>query len=136
MKVTDLMIGDWVNMGNPIDDKLVPTKIENIYGEEINCKTGHTSDDVPTIVYGKWLRYAQPIPLTEEILTKNGWDFTNRKYGIYCEEDKFHNVELSRDDDGFYLSINTDEYVILRIDYVHQLQHLLQLCGVQKEIEL
>lgn len=27
-------------------------------------------------------------------------------------------------------------YMDLKIEYVHQLQHLLRLCGIEKEIEL
>lgn len=77
-----------------------------------------------------------PIPLTEDILVKNGWDFTKSDYSVYCKEDTNGDVELSKDKYGFYWSINCDEYIILRIDYVHQLQHLLRLCGIEKEIEL
>ena len=120
MKVTDLMIGDW------IEDGYKQAQVSSITCDGIVETTAAISN----------IEVVAPIPLTEEILTKNGWDFTKRKYGIYCKEDKFHNVELSRDDDGFYWSINTDEYEILRIHYVHQLQHLLRLCGIEKEIEL
>jgi len=77
-----------------------------------------------------------PIPLTEEILVKNGWDFRDRQYAIECEEDVQGIVELSRDKDGYYWSINWDEYQIIRIHYVHELQHILRLCGIDKEISI
>ena len=120
MKVSDLMIGDW------IEDGYKKAQVTSITCDGIVETTSGISN----------IEVVDPIPLTEEILAKNGWDFSKRKYGIYCKEDKFHNVELSRDDYGFYLSVNTDEYEILRVDYVHQLQHLLRLSGIEKEIEL
>lgn len=124
------MLGDWVNLGNPIDDKIVPTKIKNIYGEEINCKTGHTNDDVPTILSGKWLRYAQPIPLTEEILVKNGF---GKVYNQYF----FGQVEIEELRDCWFVTIiKEDADIDINIHYVHTLQHLLRLCGIEKEIEL
>ena len=78
----------------------------------------------------------EPIKLTEEILVKNGFDFTKRNYGVVCKEDKHGDVELSKDENGFYWSINTDEYEISRIDYVHTLQHLLHLFGIEKELTI
>lgn len=127
MKATDLMIGDFVNVND------IPLRVGAIRQDELgffdnDYKIYWCSDDEFDRI--------DPIPLTEEILAKNGWDFSKKKYGIYCKEDKFHDAELSRDDNGFYWSINTDEYEILRVDYVHQLQHLLRLCGIDKEIEL
>jgi len=118
MKVTDLMVGDWVN----------------IKGKSVKV----TLDDLRTmlILFEDVDFHIDPIPLTEDILVKNGFDFTKRDYGVCCEEDKYGDVELSKDKNGFYLSINTDEYEILRINYVHTLQHLLRLCGVEKELTI
>ena len=113
MDCKDLMVGDWVKVR-------VTNKCRKIAGT--NDLLFHNDYD--------------PIPLTEEILVKNGFDFTKRNYGVCCKEDKYLDVELSKDKNGFYWSINTDEYEILRIDYVHTLQHLLWLCGIEKEIEL
>jgi hypothetical protein len=76
----------------------------------------------------------EPIELTEDILVKNGWDFRDRQYAIECKEDEQGIVELSRDEDGYYWSINWDEYLIIRIHYIHELQHILRLCGIEKEL--
>lgn len=128
MKATDLMVGDFVNVND------IPLRVGAIRQDELgffdnDYKIYWCSDDEFDRI--------DPIPLTEEILVKNGWDFTKRKYGVYCDEDKRRDLELSRDEkDGFYWSINTDEYEILRITYVHQLQHLLRLCGIKKSIIL
>lgn len=127
MDCKDLMIGDCVNVNG------LNLKVGAIHADEIgvfdhDCKIYWCSDD--------GLDSIDPIPLTVDILVKNGFDFTKRDYGVYCKEDKYGDVELSKDKNGFYWSINTDEYEILRIDYVHQLQHLLRLCGVDKELTI
>jgi len=129
MKYKDLMVGGWVNYKSPSSGKLHPIKIENIYGVEFNCEVEDWN-----IISGKSISDTEPITLTEDILVKNGWDFTKRGYSVYCKEDTNGDVELSKDEYGFYWSINCDEYVILRIDYVHTLQHLLRLCCIEKEL--
>lgn len=59
-----------------------------------------------------------PIPLTPEILEKNGWQ---EGYGIYYYED-ITVVYI----DNYYWIIGLKEINdILHIDYVHQLQHFL-----------
>lgn len=82
-----------------------------------------------------------PIPLTEEILVKNGfseihhpgtgatdeyseWFFGGIKIIEWLEDWKYH-----------YFSAGGDGAPI-DFQYVHQLQHLLRLCGIEKEMEL
>lgn len=127
MKVTNLMVGDFVNVND------LPLRVGAIRQDELgffdnDYKIYWCSDDEFDRI--------DPIPLTEYILVKNGWDFRDRQYAIECKEDERGIVELSRDKDGYYWSINWDEYQIIRIHYVHELQHILRLCGIGKEIEL
>lgn len=116
----DLMVGDW------IEDGYKKSQVTSITCDGIVETTAAISN----------IEVVEPIKLTEEILVKNGFDFTKRNYGVVCKEDKHGDVELSKDENGFYWSINTDEYEILRIDYVHTLQHLLRLCGIEKELTI
>lgn len=116
----DLMVGDW------IEDGYKKAQVTSITCDGIVETTAAISN----------IEVIEPIKLTEDILVKNGFDFTKRNYGVCCKEDKYGDVELSKDENGFYWSINTDEYEILRIDYVHTLQHLLRLCGVEKELTI
>lgn len=122
MEVKDLMVGDLVYIHEP---ECKGHRIDAI--DELDGQVGADGE-----VYDEC--DIRPIPLTEEILVKNGWDFTKSDYSVYCKEDTNGDAELSKDEYGFYWSINCDEYVILRIDYVHQLQHLLRLCGIDKEL--
>lgn len=83
---------------------------------------------------GIWCDYLDPIPLTPEILEKNGW--------AHYEDDKdsFHDedcVFLKQKEGGYGVCIDN----VLRtisgiIHYVHELQQALRLCGIEKEIKL
>ena len=123
MKANDLMIGDWVqrsfNMGNK-----VPCKVVGISTEiTVQFETGARLYEA--------LKEVEPIPLTAEILEKNGFDvmvFDNGDiifaYGSLCIIE--HKGLLT-----FKISDCRK-----RINYVHELQHALKLCGIDKEIEL
>lgn len=102
--------------------------------------------------FGWWLKIEdiQPIPLTPEILEKNG--FENDFYEDESVAD-YHTIRL----EGYtlkckangwdsalvtwcngHLEVVTDFNGEVRkdIDNVHELQHALRLCGIKKEIEL
>lgn len=109
MKVEDLMIGDWV-----LDTRInIPVQVNPFMAEM----------EVP-----EW----EPIPLTPEILEKNG--LANDYYGSYFKEDEHMLLEISTSEDCISWTINTHEYGILKLEYVHQLQHALKLCRIDKEI--
>lgn len=131
MEEKDLMIGDWV-MYNPnvfIEDEYetakewFPTQI--ISGEDIDLAIEGCYDS---------------IPLTTEILEKNGLEKDNhgQLYGEYFDEDINQDLEITVDNKTgeVWWSYNWDEYRIIRLRYVHQLQHALRLCGIEKEIVL
>jgi len=122
MKATDLMIGDWVNYKSTSSGKLRPIKIQNIYGCEFNCEVENWN-----IISGKSISDTEPIKLTEEILAKNG--FVKTWNGDW-QLKEYSTIIISKD---YYVKIFERS---IRIDYVHELQHLLWQAGVQKEIEL
>ena len=124
MKVEELMIGDWVNAFD------VPKQIEGI-------RTFKNGDE---IVYYDWdngnfITSVTPIPLTKEILEKNGFK-KHRYYGYFIEQS---NSGYYIYFDNNYLSIHQSGYDIIEFawcEYVHELQHALKLCGIEKEIVL
>lgn len=129
MKANELMVGDLVynhrNWACPIVEihKDSAVVIARHYGEE------------------KFeLKDLRPIPLTLEILEKNGLEKDNhgRLYGEYFDEDINQDLEITFDSKTgeVWWSYNWDEYRIIRLRYVHQLQHALKLCGIEKEIKL
>jgi hypothetical protein len=119
MDCKDLMIGDLVNVNG------LNLKVGAIHADEIGVfdpdfKIYWCSDD--------GLDRIDPIPLTEEILVKNGW----RKESITIDGDyaNWHGeIPVCQEEEEF-------NYERVELTYVHQLQHLLRLCGIEKEIEL
>lgn len=83
-----------------------------------------------------WVREGllRPIPLTREILEKNGIKFHNN-VGWFAEDDDGF-LEISTKGENVYWTINDWEYSLLKLNYVHELQHALKLCKIEKEIVL
>lgn len=81
--------------------------------------------------------YIEPIPLTIEILKKNGFVLDDEWY-IYTGQGV--NIEVAfRDDNKFVydLSILTGSGSMdIHAKYVHELQHLLRMCNINKTIKL
>lgn len=70
-----------------------------------------------------------PIPLTTEILEKNGWKKDDRGYGFRDI------IFLNKDDFGGW-AVGIGEDYILTIASIHQLQHLLFGLGLNSEMEV
>ena len=80
-----------------------------------------------------------PVELTPEILEKNGWECfdTYGKYSHYRHPKAPFGI-LRRKEGGYTIEVDAVKggAVFLFILYVHQLQHFLRLCGIDKTIEL
>lgn len=84
----------------------------------------------------------KPIPLTTDILEKNGWEFTGHKldYGgflldIYSKRDILPYLYYYYATKDFSVSICGEE-ALPDMKYVHQLQHLLFGLGLNSEMEV
>ena len=134
MKSDDLMIGDWVKKIHRCD-YYVNAKIVGIFKHTCDCKTN--DGEIHTISY----LGIEHIPLTSEILEKNGFDcsdgevvrynFTVGDYNGHFSLRAMYDKEDNQKGWSFY-AFN----VLTIIDYVHELQHALKLCGINKTIEL
>jgi hypothetical protein len=125
IKIRELSIGDWVEIQG------VAKRIDYLYGKDNVC-------DVP-------IELVHPIPLTPEILEKNGF-----VRGEYSEIRVYNEWEIGEWSDPPYASVRLDiDRQVIRVTnrgrdmfiadkevYVHQLQHALRLAGVEKEIEV
>lgn len=80
---------------------------------------------------GIWCEYLDPIPLTTEILEKNGF-----VYNYLPFEQSWQQYGLSIYGTTGNYHINCGMNVSMDVSNVHQLQHALRLCGIEKEIEL
>ena len=124
MKAEDLMIGDWVLVKELDFSNL--TNVISEYQHQIRLK-----DFAEMYNAGEYKKY-EPIPLTTEILEKNGF-YNSVLIDDYKITDGVHyNIDSKQILFGF-------EYgTVLEIDccYVHELQHALKLCKIKKEIVL
>lgn len=135
MKATELMIGDWVFYTTTKTPTHV--KIGKIYVNkeasisEVNFYGNLGNDSISDICF-------EPIPLTSEILEKNG-------FLCYIHHEKFFcisgNKRLYTDckELGIWtrnIAGDWEWFSIAECKYVHQLQHALRLCGIEKEIIL
>jgi len=124
MKANELMIGDYVynhrNWECPIVEihKNSAVVIAKHYGEEEFL-----------------LSDLRPIPLVPEILEKNGFKKYNELYRLDIAEGVFVNVDFKSKEP--FVSVHNTCYRATPICwYLHQLQHALKLCGIEKTIEL
>lgn len=118
MKANELMIGDWVfAYGHP-------RQVEIVYNERIQANCIELSED-----------NFEPIPLTAEILEKNGWRSRMNGSGeFYLKKPLIDAAIVTKTIMGFQM--NHGPFSGLSIHYVHELQNALRLCGIEKEIEL
>lgn len=141
MTANELMIGDWVfNAHNRKPEQVA----------KIGCR-------LVMLDYNDMYEYdlIEPIPLTPEILEKNGWKKAafNGGYGRKgMRLDGYNGNELPEGVENAlsFAQWSIDEHfqyhlleiymwkgsVHLWVHYVHELQHALRLCGIEKEIEL
>ena len=159
MKAEELMIGDWVLAE---EKSAQVTNISVLGGDVIRVMNPFMSYDIAyasNIIAlsngAKDINKIEPIQLTEEILKKNGFknDVIAQK-AIIAEGASNFSVILISEDNRIILN-NIDEYLnsfnkwhvhidtedmrtmcTSEITYVHELQHLLKLCKIEKEIIL
>lgn len=151
------MIGDWVHVEAHRGFNAQNVKVETIPDNDDDNEYGHHYGHI-----GAWLeggdndfrdveaRHLQPIPLTKEILKKNGWKYEFDKDDYMVKYDlhkkgkncwmmwsiKKHNLDVQRQDEHLDVYNLKVSRVVIPCDFVHQLQHALRLCGIEKEIIL
>lgn len=132
MKTTDLMVGDWVSYCGFYNKAIYIGQKVSMYNGK---GTEFTTDP----------EYIRPIPLTEKILVKNGFERCdyNNQYFIIDDVINLITPKWRGGTEYYACAWYQDEFndlvqhiEICKCAYVHQLQHLLRLVGVQKEIEL
>ena len=105
--------------------------LENIEGAEFGDK-GYLLGDCCA-----WVKDIVPIPITPEILEKNGWK--NDGYDWYRLPTKRAYLYATKDIttlDEFLVCVGLDRHNLNSISFVHQLQHLFFGLGVKHEMEV
>ena len=126
MKATDLMIGDWVCLKDDTKSEL-PLKVDGVLIDDISLEGEGFLGGVDGLV--------RPIPLTPEILEKNGFVFvkSSDKDTVWDGWWFYEDLELGTSclNGSWPCFINMDSLNI-KCEYVHQLQHALRLCKLDE----
>lgn len=125
LKISDLSVGDWVHH----DFYEVDMRVVTIYGDNERVIAESRSGHGVTC----HLDHFTPIPITAEILEKNGFERLLESDLFYHSES---GLEVAFEDGEWMHTINLHEYTIHTISGVHHIQHLLRLYGCEKEINL
>ena len=137
LKISDLSVGDWVEYeglhypitfvgyGEGDDGSLV-----NLIRPDLSCFTCKISD-------------IRPIPITAEILEKNGWsEFSDYHNSWKLDIDSDKRVWMFKNSHDWTFQVmswglgHNHSVAKAYIKDVHQLQHALRLAEVDKEINL
>ncbi len=107
--------------------------LENIEGAEFGDK-GYLSGDCCA-----WVKDIVPIPVTSEILEKNGWRTQNRWYYYLDVAEGFISyigIDFKHKSNKGHLYVEVDGNNMVEIKYCHELQHFLFGLGLNSEMEV
>ena len=146
LKISDLSVGDWVYH----DDIVFGREIAKVHrlnkdknGETIGI-TVYRSDGAFGVVGYIWTSPTHgdlhPIPITAEILEKNGLEYVDdgNDAVIFLCCDMFW-ARLCIGDTFWQVGIHSEDRldaVVCNVKHIHQLQHALRLAGLDEEINL
>lgn len=137
VNISNLMVGDWVIRRG------VPEEPMRLYDMKVLASIVYLDQDGRGVT--EKLENIEAIPLTKEIMEKNGFNLYPEETNVF-----YLNAGYQHDLDTVCLYIGDIErpsiygndslgektYVVLHCKYVHELQHLLKLCKIEKEITL
>ena len=138
MKAEELMLGDWVSFTMTYSSgigKIIGIEPREGMGSKGSTFTILFVKDRQNIVHvGARAVNVTPVPLTKEILEKNGWKKLETAYWWRGGEIP---VLLDMYDEQYGWCLSIDRYHIpCECKFVHQLQQAMRLCGITKEIEV
>lgn len=121
IKANEIRVGNWLNDPRQYNPKFFP-KTDNGYFKA-------TARDI------QYAEEFEPIPLTEEILLKCGFEYVEEVFSYCC---KFHNIYISTIGEFIFAPFCTnDSDCLVKIKYLHQLQNLyFALTGQELEVNL
>lgn len=138
ISVADIMVGDYLQNTNGNIGKVIGIQPYNQAPSEIIMSyNGGTCFSDPKML--------QPIPITPEILEKNGFkkvgSYFIKEESYFIIEDDYYDVSIREITDSIWRVryCNTEFPVfdgVLHIAFIHELQHAFRLFGIEKEIVL
>lgn len=138
MEAKDLMIGDWVLDGNQIAQVVLLT-CDGIIGTTFNESSN--------------IEVVEPIPLTPDVLARMGFTIEEvPKYDDSYTEDEYtatmkcvdsRKCEVEIEYKTYWKKLRAFNYdphnrlgftsIETQVEYVHELQNIMCLCGIEKE---
>ena len=116
MKAEDLMVGDWVY----ITDYPMRKEAKQVVPEH----------------FVRSLVEFEPIPITPEIFEKNGFETHPSNVRMFLHHDDYR-LSYYPESKHFTIYNQIDGSLVQRVIVnIHELQHALKLCGIDKTIEL
>ena len=157
LKISELSVGDWVGFemanlsieGDDIATAFVekikkPARIKSILGDQDLILAEVDNVDNFGTIYLK-IEHILPVPITSEILEKNGWSNDgmyailrideHRHLEYYYHEHRLRKWYCGVDEWQNHAKVNDITFAV-HCYSVNQLQHALRLAGVDKEINL
>lgn len=132
MKATELRIGDYFEW---FASEVV--RITFIAESYVNAEDSRGVEQIQVR-----LTDLRPVPLTEEILEKNGWEESDEVWTIPYLFGQIAVEFFQWDTEKVAMvsvvsgSMSSDTNTLRQIRYVHELQHLVWALGVEKEVEV
>ena len=134
VNVKSLMVGDWV-LHNGTPKKVITNLADSVALEDTDNGYGLTYERVRN-------EQMEPIPLTDEILAKNGFrrkrdfmqlgNFDKPRLILWHTEDNKILNHSKLECEIHHAKAGT--HVHLQCEFVHELQHLLRLCKIEKDV--
>lgn len=117
----------------PGDLCIVKGKVESVCEVDRDNDFSITTDQHPFIR----LSEVKPIPLTPEILEKNGWKKSKiNDCAYYYYKDGLFLTYTSKDGKFWFDDFDYSSSICVELPYVHSLQHLLFGLGLNSEMEV
>ncbi|MCR4835389.1 MAG: hypothetical protein K5899_03270 [Bacteroidaceae bacterium] len=130
MEANELMVGDWLFYRGQFN--AFSFRVEQITRKKVGY---HAEPNECRMNYIR-LSECQPVPLTVERLILIGFELIQNLFVLTDENRVFPGkifIEYNLSNGCLYIN---DGLVPRPINYVHQLQHALILCGIEKEITI
>lgn len=134
MKANKLMRGDWLYYRGRFN--AFPFRVEQITKK----KVGYHAKPGESRMHYIRLAEVHPIPLTDEILQRNGWEYNGEDEKFFPETWVGGGLMLQKTDDGYMIVVTSDyddedtNHTPFVLKYLHELQHALKLRGIDREI--
>lgn len=135
MKSNELMLGDWVYALSSRGEEFTATTVKNIYDADEDEPCGTIMEKYGRIVGSSEFK---PIPLTQEILEKSGFDeepFDKWEDSMWVSKNDRVLISKRTRYKEWYIHIDCEYFSpvwSMECDYVHELQHILRFCGLNE----